>query len=58
MPCSLHSSAIVSMLPWICSTVIGPVLPEMSLVPASSTITFGLCASTSARSRSSICGVV
>jgi hypothetical protein len=51
-------SAIEAMAALICSSVIGPVLPAMSLVPASSTTTRGLKASTSGRSRTSICGVV
>jgi hypothetical protein len=37
---------------------LGPVLPAMSLVPARMTTTSGSSARTSARNRTSICGVV
>ena len=42
----------------ICSSVSGPVLPAMSLVPARITTTLGWSAITSCRKRTSICGVV
>ena len=41
MPLAEASSAIEARLPSICSSVIGPVLPAMSLVPARITTTFG-----------------
>ncbi len=42
MPLAFASSAIDARLPWICSSVIGPVLPAMSFVPARMTTAFGL----------------
>ncbi len=44
--------------PPVCSAVIGPVLPAMSLVPARIITTFGCRSITSCRKRTSICGVV
>ena len=40
------------------SSVIGPVLPAMSFVPARITTAFGFRSMTSGRKRMSICGVV
>jgi len=58
MPCARANSAIDARLPSISSSVIGPVLPAMSLVPARITTTRGARAITSGLNRSSICGVV
>jgi hypothetical protein len=58
MPLAAASSAIDARLPSICSSVIGPVLPAMSLVPPRITTALGLSAMTSGRIRISICGVV
>ena len=56
--CARASSAIEARLSRVCSGVIGPVFPAMSLVPARITTAAGCSAITSARKRSSICGVV
>src|SRR3982751_6555020 len=58
MPLARAMSAMDAILSSIISSVDGPVLPAMSLVPASITTTLGFNATTSGRKRTSICGVV
>ena len=52
------SSLIDARFAWMSSSLIGPVLPAMSFVPARITTAFGFRSMTSRRNRTSICGVV
>jgi len=58
IPFAAARSAIEARLSSVCSGVMGPVFPAMSLVPARMTTAFGLRSITSWRKRISICGEV